>query len=48
MEIPEGVFENLETLNITGNKFVSLPDGIVRCQKIQKLYASYNQLTFEG
>lgn len=48
MEFPEEVFENLETLNISGNLLTSFPDGIVRCLKMQKIYSSYNKLTFEG
>lgn len=48
MEFPEGAFENLETLNISGNLLTSFPDGIVRCLKMQKIYSSYNKLTFEG
>ncbi|KAI1729403.1 gelsolin repeat domain-containing protein [Ditylenchus destructor] len=48
MEIPEGAFENLESLNISGNELTALPEGIVRCLKMQRLYASYNKLTFEG
>ncbi|KAK6010128.1 leucine Rich repeat-containing domain protein [Ostertagia ostertagi] len=46
--IPEGSWEMLETLNISGNGMTSLPDGLVRLTKLQRLYASDNHLTFEG
>lgn len=45
---PEGAFENLVTLNISSNELTAFPDGIVRCTKLEKLYASYNKLKFEG
>lgn len=48
IEFPQGSFENLRTINITNNQLTSLPDGIIRCLKLQKLYACYNKLTFTG
>ncbi|ETN79136.1 leucine Rich repeat-containing domain protein [Necator americanus] len=46
--IPEGSWETLETLNLSGNGMAVLPDGLVRLTKLQRLYASDNHLTFEG
>ncbi|VDK84077.1 unnamed protein product [Cylicostephanus goldi] len=46
--IPEGSWESLETLNVSGNEMKALPDGLVRLVKLQRLYASDNKLTFEG
>lgn len=47
-DFPEGTFPNIETLNLSGNELSILPSNIVHCQKLQRLYASYNKLTFEG
>uniref|UniRef100_A0A914YJP1 Gelsolin-like domain-containing protein n=1 Tax=Panagrolaimus superbus TaxID=310955 RepID=A0A914YJP1_9BILA len=48
IEFPEGSFENLRTLNISVNELSAFPEGIVRCIKLQKIYASYNKLVFSG
>ena len=48
IEFPEGTFPNLETLNLSGNKLSRLPQNIVHCLKLQRVYASYNHLKFEG
>lgn len=41
-------WENLETMNISSNQLKALPERIVRMTKLQRLYASDNQLTFDG
>ena len=48
VEFEDGAFDALETLNLSSNDLEKLPDGLVRCIKLQKLYASYNRLKFEG
>lgn len=35
-------------MNICSNELTAFPDGIIRCTKLEKLYASYNKLRFEG
>jgi Leucine-rich repeat (LRR) protein len=47
--VEEGAFEALEVLNVSGNELTALPDGLTRsCLRLQRLYASFNKLTFEG
>ncbi|KAF7636898.1 hypothetical protein Mgra_00003638 [Meloidogyne graminicola] len=48
LEFTEGTFPNLETFNISGNDLVALPSQIIFCVKLQRLYANYNKLNFEG
>lgn len=48
IELPTDAFPNLEIINLSGNELVALPAKIVNCQKLQRLYASYNKLTFAG
>lgn len=48
MEIPENAFEDLENLNMTDNKLTAFPNGIIRCLKLQRFYANYNEIIFEG
>jgi Leucine-rich repeat (LRR) protein len=48
IDFPQNAFPNLEILNLSGNELSSLPQNIVCCLKLQRLYASYNHFTFEG
>lgn len=48
IEFPEDSFEHLRTINLTDNQLIALPTGIERCLKLQKIYASYNKLVFDG
>lgn len=44
----DNIWEKLETLNVSSNLLTAFPEQLVRIVKLQKLYASDNQLTFEG
>jgi Leucine-rich repeat (LRR) protein len=46
--LSDGVWESVETLNLSSNQLLALPDGLVRMTRLQKLYASDNRLTFDG
>uniref|UniRef100_F1KQP4 Protein flightless-1 homolog n=1 Tax=Ascaris suum TaxID=6253 RepID=F1KQP4_ASCSU len=48
IELDDNVWEKLETLNVSSNLLTAFPEQLVRIVKLQKLYASDNQLTFEG
>ncbi|CAD6187849.1 unnamed protein product [Caenorhabditis auriculariae] len=48
INLTEGEWEQLETLNVSSNELSALPDCLVKLSRLQKLYASDNRLTFEG
>ncbi|KHN73472.1 Protein flightless-1 -like protein [Toxocara canis] len=48
IDLPDTAWEKLETLNISSNLLTALPEQLVRIVKLQRLYASDNQLTFDG
>uniref|UniRef100_A0A915C440 Protein flightless-1 homolog n=1 Tax=Parascaris univalens TaxID=6257 RepID=A0A915C440_PARUN len=48
IDLDDSVWEKLETLNVSSNLLMAFPEQLVRIVKLQKLYASDNQLTFEG
>ncbi|KAK0418524.1 hypothetical protein QR680_013613 [Steinernema hermaphroditum] len=48
LHIDENTWPDIETLNVSFNALKKLPDAIVKYSKLQKLYASGNQLTFDG
>ncbi|CAI5446386.1 unnamed protein product [Caenorhabditis angaria] len=48
LNMTEGEWDLLETLNVSDNLIGCLPDCIVKLERLSKLYASGNQLTFEG
>lgn len=48
MDIPENSLEELEVLNLSDNKLTAFPMGISRCQNLQRFYANFNEIIFEG
>ena len=48
LDFVEGTWPNLETFNLSGNDLEALPSQIIACVKLQRLYANYNKLNFEG
>lgn len=48
IELTDGCWESLETLNLSTNELTALPEGIIRMTRLQRLYANNNKLTFEG
>lgn len=48
MDIPEDAFEDLENLNMSDNRLTAFPNGICRCLRLQRFYANFNEIVFEG
>lgn len=48
LNMTEGEWEHLETLNVSNNQLTVIPDCVVKLTRLSRLYAANNLLTFEG
>ncbi|KAI6241750.1 hypothetical protein M3Y99_00338000 [Aphelenchoides fujianensis] len=48
IDIPDGAWTELETLNVAENLLEAFPNGITQCVKLQRFYANFNRIVFEG
>ncbi|KAI6200973.1 hypothetical protein M3Y96_00791600 [Aphelenchoides besseyi] len=48
VEIPENQWTEIETLNFAENNLEAFPTNITQCVKLQRFYANFNRIIFEG